>query len=204
GRFRFGRTNPDQSISGLMSLLLTACEFNHERPVSFADVTDPGFQSWLANFKRGLAGTSNSSGSLMKDMIAEGPSAFDAVVIFENLAIDYLKAAQGRWGDLHVAYLRRNMWSENPYYILDVPWSSPEQRRAAQAFLSFLLSEPLQRKALSHGFRPANINIPIREDMEGPFVRHKDRGLQIEFGSIYDPADATATKELLKLWERIK
>ena len=114
------------------------------------------------------------------------------------------KAAQGRWGDLHVAYPGRNILNDNPYYVLDVPWSSPEQHRAAQTFLTFLLSEPLQRKAFAHGFRPANINIPIRDDPESPFVRHKERGLMIEFGSICDSGDPKAIDELLKLWERSK
>ena len=104
----------------------------------------------------------------MKDMVGKGPTAFDAVLIYENLAIDYLKAAQGRWGDLHVAYPRRNIFNDNPYYILDVPWSSPEQRRAAEAFLTFLLSAPMQQKALSHGFRPANISIPYPRGCRQP------------------------------------
>jgi hypothetical protein len=204
GRFRFGQTNPDQSNSGMMALLLTACEANHERPLSLAEVTQPAFQTRLAEFKGNLAGTSNSTGNLMKDMVTKGPSAFDAVIIYENLAIDYLKAAQGRWGDLHVAYPRSNIWSENPYYILDVPWSSAEQRRAAQTFLTFLLTEPMQRKAYAHGFRPANVNIPIRDDPESPFVRQKERGLMIDIGRICDPGDPKAMDELLKVWDRSK
>jgi serine/threonine protein kinase len=204
GKFRFGQTNPDQSNSGLMALLMMACELNHDRPVTPADLANKDFQARITSIKQGLAGTSNSTGNLMKDMVTKGPSAFDAVIIYENLAIDYLKAAQGRWGDLHVAYPPRNIWNENPYYILDVPWSSKDQRRAAEAFLTFLLNEAEQRKAFNHGFRPVNINIPIRDNPESPFVKHKERGLNVDILGTCDPGGPETISELLKVWDRAK
>ena len=53
------------------------------------------------------------------------------------------------------------MWNDNPYYVLDAPWSSAEQREAAEAFLDFLLSEPVQQQSLEHGFRPGNPAVPV-------------------------------------------
>jgi hypothetical protein len=204
GRFRFGHTNPEQSNSGLATLVLMACEFFPDRAATPADLADSTFQAQVASNKRGLAGMSNSTGNLMKDMVVKGPSAYDAVFVYENLAIDYLKSAQGRWGDLHVAYPPRNIWSDHPYCILDVPWSSKEQRQAAETFLAFLMSEPQQRKALAHGFRPANINIPIRDHADSPFVKHKDRGLQINVAANCDFGGREAVEELLAIWRRAK
>ena len=204
GRFRFGQTNPDKSNSGLVALLLMACEMNQGRAVTVADLNNVDFQTRLATIKRGLAGTSNSTGNLMKEMVTKGPSAYDAVLIYENLAIDYLKAAQGRWGDLHVAYPKRNIWNENPYYILDVPWSSKEQRKAAETFLTFLMSDPMQKKALAHGFRPSSITVPVRDDPDSPFVRHKQQGLMIEVASTCEVSDAATIDELLNVWGRAK
>jgi hypothetical protein len=205
GRFRFGQTNPDKSNSGLLALLMMACELNNDRPVSSADLSDAGFVGRIAAIKRGLAGTSNSTGTLMKDMVTRGPSAYDVVLIYESLAIDYLKAAQGRWGDLHVAYPKRNIWSENPYYILDVPWSSQEQRRAAESFLTFLMSEPMQQKALTHGFRPANITIAYATHADSPFVQLKRYGLSVDIGATTcDVSDAATIEELLNVWGRAK
>src|SRR5262249_3005660 len=143
GRFRFGHTNPDQSNSGLMALVVMAYDLNRKDVLTLDDVRRVEFLEQAAAFKRGLAGRSNSTGTLMKDMVTKGPSVFDSVLVYENLTIDYLKAARGRWGDLHVAYPPCNLWSDNPYCILDVPWSSPAQRQAAEAFLRFLQSEPI-------------------------------------------------------------
>jgi hypothetical protein len=96
------------------------------------------------------------------------------------------------------------MWSDNPYYILDVPWSSPAQRQAAEAFLRFLMSAPAQKKALGHGFRPGNIDIPIRDDPQSPFVLYKDSGLSVGITSVCAPPASPVIEELLKLWHSVK
>ena len=205
GRFRFGHTIPTQSNSGLMTLVVIAYDLNtKDKDLTRADIARPEFQTELETLTRGLAGTSNSTGNLMKDMVAKGPSAYDALVVYESIAIDYLKAARGRWGDLCVVYPRRNLWSENPYYILDVPWSSKEQRQAAETFLGFLLSEPQQKKALSHGFRPANINVPIMDNPESPFVHYKSNGLTVSLGAVCDPPSREVIDDLLLVWGRSK
>jgi serine/threonine protein kinase len=204
GQFRFGHANPTQSNSGLMTLLLMACELNGGKPVTPADLTQPDFQARLGIIERGLAGMSNSTGNLMKDMVTRGPSAFDAVFVYESLAIDYLKAARGRWGDLHVTYPTRNLWSENPYYILDVPWSSNQQRKAAETFLTFLLDEPMQKQALAHGFRPANINVPIRDRADSPFVLYKESGLNLDVGAMCDLPSQGIVDDVLRVWSSRK
>ena len=83
----------------------------------------------------------------------------------------------GRWDRLRVVYPKFNLWNDNPYYVLDVPWSGEEQRRAAQVFLDFRLSEAVQTRAMEHGFRPANVSVPTRS-AESPFVRYASAGIQ--------------------------
>ena len=99
---------------------------------------------------------------MMKEMVLKGPSSYDALMVYESVAIDFLKNAEGRWGQIRVVYPEYNAWNENPYYIINAPWSTPEQRKAAEAFLAFLLTERIQREALVHGFRPANTNVPVK------------------------------------------
>ena len=86
----------------------------------------------------------------MEEMVLRGPSQYDCLFVYENLAIDYMEAAIERWGtegEFYVAYPDPNVWNEHPYYILDVPWSDDRQREAAADFLKFLMSEPIQRRA---------------------------------------------------------
>ena len=120
------------------------------------------FQDWLRSFERGITrhdiSLSHSTGTLMEAMVLRGPSQYDCLVVYENLAIGYMQPAiqrSGAGGEFHMVYPDPNVWSEHPYYILDVPWSDDRQRKAAADFLSFLMSEPAQRRRWSSASSPA-------------------------------------------------
>lgn len=204
GLFKLGHTHPNQSNSGLMTLVLMAYDYRQKsRGLALQDILDPGFVTWLREFERGVSGLSNSTGNMMREMVLKGPSAYDAVVVYESVAIDYLKNAEGRWGELHVIYPERNAWNENPYYVLDVPWSSPEQREAAGRFLDFLLTEPVQKQSLVHGFRPGNPAVPVR--FQGsPFVSYERFGLSVDLGNACETPRAEVINNLLAGWERAR
>jgi serine/threonine-protein kinase len=201
GRFKFGHTHPDQSNSGLLTLVLMAYEFSKkDRNLTHDDVARLEFQEWLRSFEQGVArpggSLTHSTGTLMKEMVLRGPSQYDCVLIYENLAIDYLDAARDRWGELHVDYPEPNIWNEHPYYILNVPWSDSRQRAAAALFLKFLMSEPIQKKALDHGFRPGNPAVSVRF-AESPLIRHAPHGLKIDLPRMCEPPKYDIVQYLL-------
>lgn len=180
GLFKFGHTRPDASNSGLMSLVLMAYDFHKKSSgLTVSDVVDPEFQSWLRATERAFKVRTNSTGNLMRDMILRGPSEYDGVVVYESVAIDHLKNAEGRWGELFVVYPAINLWNNNPYYALQTPWVEAHHQEAAKTFREFLMSEPIQKKALVHGFRPGNVNVPIKFP-ESPFVRYGKYGVLID------------------------
>jgi|HubBroStandDraft_3_1064219.scaffolds.fasta_scaffold00157_3 ABC-type Fe3+ transport system substrate-binding protein len=202
GLFKLGHTRPDQSNSGIATLVLMAYDFHKKaRDLTLQDILDPAFNSWEQAFERAVSGLSNSTGNMMREMVLKGPSAYDALVVYESVAIDYLKNAEGRWGELHVAYPARNLWNENPYYVLDTPWSSARQREAAGKFLDFLLTEPVQKESLVHGFRPGNPNVAIRF-AGSPFVAYQRFGLKIDLGTVCEVPHAEVINNLLAGWER--
>lgn len=201
GFLKFGHAHPNQSNSGLMALVLMAHDYHQARTLGMAQVMDAGFQAWLTTFEKGVAGLSHSTGAQMKEMVLKGPSAYDGLCVYESVAIDYLRNAQGRWGDLRVTYPSPNAWNDNPAYIIDAAWSSPEQRAAAGRFLDFLMSEPSQRKALEHGFRPGNPSVPIK-DAGSPFIELAKYGLRIELPQVIEPATGEVIANLLAGWQR--
>ncbi|HVH88922.1 MAG TPA: extracellular solute-binding protein [Terriglobales bacterium] len=202
GLFKFGHTNPNDSNSGLMTIVLAAYSFHQKtRGLTLNDVVDVKFQNWLSDLERGVSGMSNSTGNMMREMVLKGPSSFDALLVYESVAIDYLKNAEGRWGNIRVTYPQYNAWNDNPYYILDVPWSTPEQRKAEQTFLDFLVSEPIQRESLKHGFRPANTNVAVRTP-DSPFTQFSQYGVQLDIGSVCEPPKAEVVSNLLASWQR--
>lgn len=202
GLFKLGHTHPNESNSGLMTLAMMAYDYyGKTHGLALQDILDPGFQTWAQSFERGVSGLPNSTGNLMREMVLKGPSAYDAVVVYENVAIDYLKNAEGRWGELKVIYPARNLWNENPYYVLNAPWSSEDQREAAGRFLDFLLSEDVQKQSLVHGFRPGNPAVPVRF-AGSPFLTYQRFGLSVDLGSMCEPPKAEVLNNLLQWWQR--
>jgi ABC-type glycerol-3-phosphate transport system substrate-binding protein len=202
GLFKLGHTHPNESNSGLMTIVLAAYSYQKKtKGLELKDVVDVGFQNWLQNFERGVSGFSNSTGNMMREMVLKGPSSYDALIVYESVVIDYLKNAEGRWGQLRVVYPEYNAWNDNPYYIIDAPWSSKDQRKAADTFLQFLLSEPIQKESLNHGFRPANPSVPIRF-ADSPFVKYADYGIKVDLGKICDPPRGEVVNNLLQSWQR--
>lgn len=177
-----------------------AYEFSgKERNLSLADITQPEYVDWLQTFERGVVRSNgsliHSTGTLMRQMVLRGPSQYDCVLVYENLAIDYLEAARDHWGELRVDYPEPNIWNEHPDYILDVPWSDPAHRAAAAEFLAFLMSTSVQIRALEHGFRPGNPEVSVRSG-DSPLIRHAEQGIKIDLPRMCEPR-AETLKELL-------
>jgi Ca-activated chloride channel family protein len=202
GVFKFGHTHPNQSNSGLMTLILMAYGyFGRNAGVTVTDVSTPAFQQYLARFERGVRGVSNSTGNLMQEMVAKGPSGFDALMVYESVVIDCLKGAEGKWEPLQVVYPKQNLWNENPYCILDTPWSDESHRRAAEIFLSFLMSEPIQARAFDSGFRPGNPAVRMK-DPDSPFVKFAQYGLSLELPQMCQVPSAEVIENLQQAWMR--
>jgi len=202
GLFKFGHTHPNESNSGLMTIVLAAYSYQKKtRDLQLKDVVDVSFQNWLQTFERGVSGLSNSTGNMMREMVLKGPSSYDGLIVYESVAIDYLKNAEGRWGQLRVSYPEYNAWNDNPYYIIDAPWSTKEQRKAAQTFLTFLLREPIQKESLNHGFRPANPNVAVKFP-DSPFVKYADYGIRVDLPKICEAPRAEVVNNLLQSWQR--
>lgn len=202
GLFKFGHTNPNESNSGLMTLVLMAYNYaGVTQGLTMKNILDAGFQNFMISIEKAVSGLENSTGTMMKQMVLRGPSTYDALCVYENVAIDYLKNAEGRYGSLMVAYPKQNMWNDNPYYILDAPWSSEQQKEAADIFLDFLLTEPIQARSLVHGFRPADPAVPIK-GKDSPFEKYQANGFRIDLTGMCEPPKADVLTNLLAAWQR--
>jgi len=204
GFFKFGHTDPNKSNSGLLSLVLMAHHF-HDKTTSLemADIVNPDFQTWLRSIEGNVSGLIHSTGTMMRDMVLKGPSTYDVIFVYENLAIDYLKNAEGRWGQLHVVYPKLNAWNANPYCIIDAPWSTDRERKAARTFLDFLMTEPIQAQSLTHGFRPGNAAVPVIGP-ESPLELYAKYGLRVDVPAVTEPPRGDAINNLLTGWQRIR
>jgi hypothetical protein len=202
GFLKYGHTSPAESNSGLMTLILQGYDFAQKTSgLTLADVSNPDYLAWSKPLMKSAVASSNSTGNLMREMVQRGPSSFDVLFVYESTVIEMIPAAEGRWEPFRVVYPDRNLWNDNPYYVLNVPWSSPDQREAAGVFLEFLLAETAQRRALDLGFRPANVQVPVKGP-ESPFTRFASYGLKIDLPTMCDAPEARVISELQVLWQR--
>ncbi len=65
------------------------------------------------------------------------------------------------------------------------------------------MSEPIQRRALEHGFRPGNTGVSVRNP-DSPLVRYARHGLRIELPRMGDPPTKEVVKELLAASRRVE
>jgi len=205
GFVKFGHTSPLTSNSGTQALILQAYGYHRKASgLTVADILDPDFQQWLRDIQTAVLEFGDSTGTFMTSMVQFGPSKYDLVVVYENLALENIQAAQGRWGKLRIYYPPATMFSDHPYAILEAPWTTPEQRQAAAQFRDFLLSRPLQELAFkSYGFRPIDPDVPVlTNDPDNPFNKYRDSGAQVAIAQQVETPSAEVIATLLDFWRR--
>ncbi|NTU84864.1 MAG: ABC transporter substrate-binding protein [Chloroflexales bacterium] len=205
GFVKFGHTSPLTSNSGTQTLAMLAYAYHNKTTgLTTADIADPAFQSWLEVVERSTLDFGESTGTLMTNMIQFGPSRFDVVMVYENLAIEGVEAAQRRWGQpIHIYYPPATILSDHPYAILGDPLTTADQRAAAERFHDFLLSEPIQTLALQYGFRPASPRVTLTgAGAANPFSKLAQYGLQVDIAQQVETPSDEVTRALIELWER--
>lgn len=205
GFVKLGHTAPNTSNSGLQTLILMAYGF-HGKSAGLvqADILDEKFQKWLKEIETAVGKFGNSSGTYMRDMILFGPSKYDLIWNYESVAISEMAAAQGRWGNLAVYYPKPTLWSNHPFVVLKSASATPEQREAAKVLRDFLLSVPIQQKALDAGFRPANPDVKVlTADPNNPWNRLKPFGVRVDIPPTAEPPSGEVTRLLLETWRRV-
>ncbi|HEX6288401.1 MAG TPA: substrate-binding domain-containing protein [Herpetosiphonaceae bacterium] len=202
GTVKWGHATPTVSNNGLQALLLMAYDYHRKSSgLTVADVQDPEFLGWLSEMER-AASFNDSSATLMNDMIAFGPSRYDAVATYENLALAQMANARSRWNDnLVLIYPPANLWSNHPYAILDAEWVTPTDREAARQFRDFLLSRAQQEQAVQLGFRPALRDVPL-DGAASPFTRNASAGVRLDVPTLVEVPEAAVLDALLDAWKR--
>jgi len=205
GYVKPGHTAPNASNSGLQTVILMAYGFHKKRGgLKPADILNEGFQKWLRQIETAVGKFGTSSGTYMREMILYGPSKYDFIWNYESVAISDMAAAQGRWGNLAVYYPKPTLWSNHPFVVLKGSWVSPEQRTAARELRDFLLSTPIQSRALAFGFRPANPDVKVLgSDPDNPWNRLKPFGLRFDVPAVAEPPSGEVTRLLLETWRRV-
>lgn len=198
----FFLTKPSESNSGFSSLLLMGYEFtNAGRSGLDANAIAPRNAAFWGKVKGMFSAAdgkslnnfaSPSTGTLFREqLIVGGPqSNVSGVVSYENLAIQYADLAKKSLNTSYkIVYPARNIMADNPYYVLNAVYDSAakkvvlmgeREKKAAFAFMQFLLEPEQQKEAVELGLRPGNIQAGVElAGPTSPFVTMKDIGVQV-------------------------
>jgi hypothetical protein len=204
---KFGHSDPTKSNSGLQALSIMAYGlYDKQSGLTVPDVTAPRFQDFVKAIEAGRRAqdfAAASTGPFMENFIRQGPSLYDAVIVYEATAVAEMPRAQGRWEPLRVFYPSVNMWSDHPACLMDGEWVTPAQRVAAAQLVDFLMSAPVQARALRQGFRPGNLDVPVvTQDSDNPFHRFHDMGVRVDVPRIAAAPDGAVLEAILQTFQR--
>jgi Ca-activated chloride channel family protein len=163
GAFRFGHTHPDYSNSGLIALLAeTYAGAGKLRGLTASDVASPAVARYVAGIESAVVHYGSSTGFFGKKMFTLGPQYLSAAVLYESLVIESAGPGYRLPFPVVAIYPKEGtFWSDHPVGVVEREWVTPERRQAAKVYVDFLLARPQQERALSFGFRPAAVDVPL-------------------------------------------
>ena len=176
--FKLAISNPRKNISGLGAIIAAAGEYYDKTGIGSDEIGNAGFQEWM---KEILSSMSDLSGGAytVNDLALFGYSTGDAGQLLESDLLTNMAGIQTRWADpLRIYYPTYVTWFDFPFTVWMGPETSALEKNAALEFEKFLLSEEMQRDALSRGLRPVNPDVPL--DASGSlFVQWQDQGAML-------------------------
>jgi Ca-activated chloride channel family protein len=168
---KFAHTDPQLSNSGFMAMIMEIAAAAGKNPsqLTVEDLLSSGVRRWLTELESTVVYYGESTGFLLDEAVEVGPDSLNALVMYENLVIEKNRSGEpmSRWRDRIVAVYPEEglLLSDHPFCILNAPWVDEKQRWAAQEFLRFLLNPEIQKKAVTHGFRPTTAGIELDRDV---------------------------------------
>jgi Ca-activated chloride channel family protein len=168
GRFSWGHTDPEISTSALSTLL---AEFyaavGKQKGLTVADVQDARSQQFIRDLGRGIKHYGYNTLVFSDNMRKFGTSYISAFPMEEQTLIDFNKNQAPPVSLIAIYPKEGTFWHDDPFIVM-ASASSVEQQ-AAEQFFNFLLTPESQRLAMSYGFRPANVDVPLADPISTAF-----------------------------------
>jgi len=162
GRFSWGHTDPEVSTTALSTLI---AEFyaasGKQRNLTVADVQRPEAQQFIRDLGKGIKHYGYNTLIFSSNMKKFGMAYISAFPMEEITLIDFNKFDPPPTPLVAIYPREGTFWHDNPFIVLSS--ASEAERQAARAFYDFLLTPESQQAAMSYGFRPANLDVPLAD-----------------------------------------
>jgi Ca-activated chloride channel family protein len=174
GPFRLGKTNPNFSTSGLNSLIAGAYAATGKTSgLSSEDLDKPDVIDFAEGVESAVVHYGDTTLTFLNnwyraDQRGTSLTYVSAVAIEEKSIIDYNtgnpdgilqpgeKPRKPKVPLVAIYPKEGTLFSDNPYIVLDAPWVSATEAKAARVFEQFIKEPANQKQVLTYGFRPGN------------------------------------------------
>lgn len=167
GRFSWGHTDPEISTSALSTVIAEIYAATQKTSdLTVADVQAEASQAFLRDLAVGIKHYGYNTLVFSENMQKYGMTYISAFPMEEITLIEFNK--QGPQTPLVAIYPSDGTFiHDDPFIVMSS--ASADEKLAADKLYDFLLSDESQRLAMSYGFRPANINVPLAEPLTAQF-----------------------------------
>jgi hypothetical protein len=202
GFFKLAISNPRKNVSGLGAMVAAAGEYYDQTSIGTDEVNSNDFQDWLAEIMGSMSDLSGGTYTV-QDLALFGYTTGDAGQLLESDLLLNMEGIQTRWADpLRIVYPKYVTWFDFPFTVWIGPETTADQKNAALVFEEFLLSDPIQQRALAYGLRPVSPNVPV-DGENSLFVRWQSQGAQVIVPrtTAMRPPDREALQDLLRFFD---
>ena len=155
------------STSSASGLLATLAEFyagvGKTRGLTIEDVQAQKTLDYVAALEKTVRyyGEGNEP-AIIEQALKEGRNFLDAFVVQEQM-VTYFNTHRPNGQERLVALypVEGALWEDHPLALLETVTLTPLQRQTFARFRDYLLSSEAQQLILSHGYRPADLSIPL-------------------------------------------
>jgi Ca-activated chloride channel family protein len=179
GPFRFGKTNPNFSTSGLAQTIAQYyAATGKTKDLTLEDLARPDVEAYARGVESAVVHYGDTTLTFMNNLYRSdrrgSPFGYaSAVAVEEKSVVDYNsgnpdgildpgeKPRKPRVPLVAIYPKEGTLFSDNPLIVLDAPWVSKDQAAAARKFATFVTEAKNQRRVLQFGFRPGNPAVSI-------------------------------------------
>ncbi|HUR78544.1 MAG TPA: extracellular solute-binding protein [Acidimicrobiales bacterium] len=181
GAFKLGKTNPNFSTSGLSSTIAQYyAATGKQSDLTLEDVNRPDVDTFMRGVESSVVHYGDTTLSFLNNLYRNdraglGLTYVSAVAVEETSIIAYNRGNPDGILDpgeqprpprvpLVAVYPKDGtLFSDNPFFVMDAPWVTAAEKKAARKFETFVQRPANQRRVLRFGFRPGNPGVAVSE-----------------------------------------
>jgi Ca-activated chloride channel family protein len=151
------------STSSASGLLATLAEFyagaGKTRGLTAEDAQAQATLDYVAAIEKTVRYYGEGEWAVVQQVLEKGRSYLDAFVCQEQLVVYFNQRSDDK---LVAIYPKEgSLWEDHPLALLETPDLTADQRLVFSRFRDYLLSPEAQMLVLSHGYRPADLDISL-------------------------------------------